>query len=66
MSANFSVSHHNYLATITKVTEPRYYHEAVKDSHWKVAMEEEIRLYKKNQTWILQDLAHGKKPIHYK
>jgi len=28
--ANFSVSHQNFLAAITKVTEPKYYHETVK------------------------------------
>ena len=29
-------------------------------------MEEEIRALKKNQTWILQELPPGKKPISYK
>ena len=65
-SANFSVTYHNFLATIMKVTKPRYYHEAVKDSRWRVVMEEEIRALEKNQTWILQDLPHGKKHISCK
>ena len=30
-SANFSLSHKKYLATITKVVEPRFYSEALKD-----------------------------------
>jgi len=33
MCANFSISYHNFLAAITKVTEPRYYYEVVKDPH---------------------------------
>jgi len=40
--ANFSVYHHNFLAIITKVTEPRHYYEAVKDPRWRTVMSEEI------------------------
>ena len=29
-------------------------------------MQEEIRALEKNQTWILQDLPHGKRPVSYK
>jgi len=55
-STNFSASHQIFLATITKVTKLRFYHEAVRDSHWRMATEEEIRALEKNQTWILQGL----------
>jgi len=64
--ANFSVSHQNFLAAITKVTEPKYYHEAIKDQRWRDAMAEEIRALEKNGTWVLQDLPPGKKPISCK
>ena len=62
-STNFSASHQNFLATITKITEPRSYHEAVKDPRWRTTMEEEIRALEKNQTWILQELPPGNKSI---
>jgi len=47
---NFSVSHNAFLATITKIIEPRYYHEAVKDPRWCQAMAEEIKGLKDNMT----------------
>jgi len=31
---NFSIFHQNFLAAITKVKEPKYYHEAARDSRW--------------------------------
>jgi len=49
---NFSVSHNNFLAAISKVKEPRYYHEAARDPKWRLAMEEEIRALEKNKTWV--------------
>ena len=64
--ANFSVSHKNFLAAITKVTEPKYYHEAAKDPRWRDAMAERIRALEQNETWVLQDLPPGKKPISCK
>jgi len=41
--ANFSISHQNFLTTITKVTEPKYHHEAAKDPRWRAILEEEIQ-----------------------
>jgi len=35
------------------MTEPKHYHEAVKDTHWEEAMDEEIQALAKNNTWIL-------------
>ena len=48
--ANFSASHQNFIAAITKVVEPRFYHEAVKDAQWRKEMAEEITVLEKNET----------------
>ena len=43
----FSSSHQQFLAAITRVMEPRFYHEAVKDERWRKAMVDEISALKK-------------------
>jgi len=63
---NFSVSHKNFLATITKIKEPKFYNEEARDPQWRAAMEEDIRAFEKNKRWVLQDLPKGKKPISCK
>ena len=60
---NFSSSHRAYLAAITKNVEPRYYKEVVQDSRWRQAMAEEIHASEANQTWTLEELPPGMKPI---
>ena len=55
-----------YMAVITKIVEPRFFHEAVKDSNWKEAMIKEIDALKKNNTWSVVDLPSGKKVINSK
>ena len=60
-SANFSLSHQKYLATITKVVEPRFYSAAVKDPQWQKAMVEEIKALEDNNTWEVMDLPPNKK-----
>ncbi|VVA35376.1 PREDICTED: Retrovirus-related Pol poly from, partial [Prunus dulcis] len=37
--------------------------EALEDSKWKAAMNEEMRALKKNGTWELVPLSHGKKTV---
>ena len=49
--ANFSVTRKQFLAAITKVTEPRYYHEVAKDPRWRDAMHTRSRHWSK--------MAHG-------
>jgi len=63
---NFSVSHKNFLAAITKIKEAKFYNEAARDPQWRAAMEEEIRALEKNKMWVLQDLPKEKKPISCK
>jgi len=59
---NFSKSHRAFLATITKVVEPKYCHEAIKDSPWHQAMIEEINALEANKIWNIADLPSGKHP----
>ena len=52
----FSSSHQQFLAAITKVTEPKFYHEAVQDEKWRKALSEEISALEKNRTWNIETL----------
>ena len=65
-SDKFTPSYQLYLAAITKIVEPKYFQEAVKDPLWRKAMAEEIHALERNQIWIVQDLPPGKKPISCK
>jgi len=38
------------MAAIAKIVEPRFYHEEVKDPHWKETMKKEIKALEKNHT----------------
>jgi len=63
---NFSKTHQQFLAAITKLVEPEYYHEAARDPLWRKAMAEEIQALEENQTWTIEDLPAGKTRISYK
>ena len=63
---NFFDAHKCYLTAITKVVEPMFYHEAVKDPKWWEAMAKEIETLELNQTWSIVDLPSGRKPINCK
>ena len=63
---NFSPSHQQVLAAIMKVDEPRFYHEAVKQSQWRQALIEEVEALENNGTWQIINLPLGKKPIRCK
>jgi len=47
-------AHRNYLATLTKVVEHRYFHEFVKDVKWQNAMAKEIEALEMNETWTIE------------
>ena len=55
-----------FLAAIARVVEPTYFHKLVTDPKWHQAMAEEIEALEKNDTWSLEDLSVGKKPISCK
>ena len=47
-------------------SEPEFYREAISSDQqdkWKEAMDQEMKAHAENQTWVLADLPHGKKPI---
>ena len=62
----FSEAHKCYLAAITKIVEPRFFHEAIQDSKWQEAMVKEIEALELNNTWSIVDLPPGRKPISCK
>jgi hypothetical protein len=43
--------------------EPKIFQEAMDDPRWQEAMEQEMNLIQKNQTWRLEDLPPNKVPI---
>ncbi|CAL1372799.1 unnamed protein product [Linum trigynum] len=42
-----------FLAALTRTTEPRFFHEAVRYAYWREAMKAEIRALEANRTWSL-------------
>jgi len=64
--ANFSRSHQNFLASLTKVVEPKFYHEPVQNPLWRTAIAEEIKALEANRTWVIVDLPLGINPISCK
>ena len=58
----FSNAQKEYIAAISKVVEPRYFHEAVKDPRWREAMDKEIEALELNKTWTLEELPQGRNP----
>jgi len=63
---NFSNAHKSYLAAITKIVEPRCFHQAVADPNWREAIAKEIDALELNQTWTIEDLLPGEKLINCK
>jgi len=45
---------------------PDFFHEAVKNPKWREAMAKEIEALAENNTWSVEDLLLGKKPIDCK
>jgi len=62
----FSNAHKDYLVAITKVVEPKYFHEAAKDPRWREAMTEEIETLESNKTWTIEEIPPCKKSINCK
>lgn len=61
--SNFSTTYQAFLANISSIKEPKFYHEAIHDSRWKNAMDLELAALESNQTWDVLDLPANVKPI---
>lgn len=58
-----SPSHKAFSMAVTSIDEPKTYNQAIKDHHWKEAMNAEIQALQDNNTWELTTLPAGKTPI---
>ena len=59
----FSSDHVAFLSAISHDVEPTTYSQAVQHAHWRNAMDIEIKALEQSNTWTIQDLPPGKKPI---
>jgi hypothetical protein len=61
--SRFSPSHLTFLHALTSSVEPSCYSTALRHSHWREAMSNELRALEANSTWTLEPLPPDKKPI---
>nr|GEW41573.1 putative reverse transcriptase, RNA-dependent DNA polymerase, Gag-polypeptide of LTR copia-type [Tanacetum cinerariifolium] len=62
----FSHSYKAFLTTISSNHEPSCFEQATQDEKWRNAMQQEIKALEKNETWTLEELPKGKRPIDSK
>ncbi|KAJ4812579.1 Retroelement pol polyprotein-like [Rhynchospora pubera] len=60
---NFSAAHRKFLAAVIAGKEPQHFGEAMKDKHWRDAMQAEIDALERNETWTIENLPPMKKAI---
>jgi hypothetical protein len=58
-----SSSHKHFSLSVTSHYEPKFFHQAIKFSQWREAMQAEIDALQQNNTWILTSLPPGKHAI---
>ncbi|CAL9013514.1 unnamed protein product [Prunus brigantina] len=62
-TCHLSESNKSFVYQLSTVSIPNSVQEALADSRWKDAMNEELRSLKKNATWEITDLPAGKKSV---
>lgn len=60
LTTNFSAKHNAFLSSISSHEEPSSYQQTVKYSHWRDAMDAEIKALELSNTWTLQPLPPRK------
>jgi hypothetical protein len=60
---NFSMQHRRFIAALAIEHEPVHYSKAVQNANWRLAMQQELQALEENETWTLQPLPKGKKPL---
>lgn len=58
-----SSAHQAFIASISAVTKPSSYFQAMKDPRWITAMQEQIKALEDNKTWEIVFLPPNKKPM---
>nr|CAD1835548.1 unnamed protein product [Ananas comosus var. bracteatus] len=61
--ASLSPSYRAFVSSLSSMSIPHNWKEALIDPKWKGAMDEEMRALKKNNTWELVDLPAGKRTV---
>ena len=58
-----SSKYHAFVTNLSNIEIPRSIREALENPDWGQAVDDEIRVLKKNGTWKLLDLPKGKQPV---
>uniref|UniRef100_A0A5B6Z677 Putative polyprotein n=1 Tax=Davidia involucrata TaxID=16924 RepID=A0A5B6Z677_DAVIN len=61
--SSLSPSYRAFVSSLSSVSIPQGWKEALADPNWKEAMAEEMRALEKNGTWDFVGLPNGKKPV---
>ena len=61
--SNLSPRHRAFINSLNTIPIPKTLFEAIDNGNWKNAMEVDMALLEKNQTWELVKLPKGKKPV---